>query len=265
MAVTAHGTTPVAFEISCSATGVQITTTTSGLDLDLNGYGVDVDGTHRGLITPTGTMLGPARSGKQDHRPDGPRTELQGHRFRCPHRDHRGQKACADRFRGGLHRNERSNRVLVRPRDPMSAGSLTLVWTELAQSASGRRRLTTGPGCPPVTMSSHCVSPNCLVDRVPQPATVTAGGLTVDTVEVAVSVTCMLRPGPTGTVRISALTTGPMPSSTRYHVYYAHDGYWDYAGGFWIRLGDLNPNGTLVAELPASDPGGLIPTGTSLS
>jgi hypothetical protein len=50
-----------------------------------------------------------------------------------------------------------------------------------------------------------------------------------------------------------------MPSSTRYHVYYAHDGYWDYAGGFWIRLGDLNPNGTLVAELPASDPGGADP------
>jgi hypothetical protein len=51
-------TTSVAFEITCSATGVRITTTTTGLDFDpSDGYRLEVDGTDRGILPTAGTVL----------------------------------------------------------------------------------------------------------------------------------------------------------------------------------------------------------------
>ena len=52
-----QSTTPVAFEISCRATGARVTTMTTGLDLDFDGYGVMVDGIGRGAIAANGTIL----------------------------------------------------------------------------------------------------------------------------------------------------------------------------------------------------------------
>ncbi len=50
-------TTAVAFEVSCPATGARITTRTTGLDLDRDGYGVTVDGGTQGAISANGTMV----------------------------------------------------------------------------------------------------------------------------------------------------------------------------------------------------------------
>ena len=57
VAVPSRDTTAVAFEVTCSATGVRITTTTTGLDFDTDGYRVEVDGTDRGIVLSNDTVL----------------------------------------------------------------------------------------------------------------------------------------------------------------------------------------------------------------
>ena len=47
----------VAFEVMCSVTGVHIGTATTGVDLDTDGYRVEVDGTDRGIVPSNGTVL----------------------------------------------------------------------------------------------------------------------------------------------------------------------------------------------------------------
>ena len=50
-------TIAVAFEVLCSLTGVRITSMTTGLDFDPDGYRVEVDGTDRGGLPSIGTVL----------------------------------------------------------------------------------------------------------------------------------------------------------------------------------------------------------------
>jgi TolB protein len=53
-----QGTTPVAFEIICRLmTTARITTTTTGLDIDPDGYSIAADGTDRGAIPANDTVL----------------------------------------------------------------------------------------------------------------------------------------------------------------------------------------------------------------
>jgi hypothetical protein len=91
----------------------------------------------------------------------------------------------------------------------------------------------------------------CSVDTRSQAVHVTAGGPVRDTVEVDFSVTCSRSAITLGTLRISAPTTGPLPPSTRYSVWYS-TGLWDDLGAEWTLLDTLAPNGTLVAKVPAS-------------
>jgi hypothetical protein len=55
--VASRATTSVAFEVNCPATGARVNVTTTGLDLDPDGYRVVVDGTDRGFIASGGTLL----------------------------------------------------------------------------------------------------------------------------------------------------------------------------------------------------------------
>ena len=45
------------FEVSCPMTGARVTVTATGLDLDPDGYHVDVDGTDQGILGSNGTVL----------------------------------------------------------------------------------------------------------------------------------------------------------------------------------------------------------------
>ena len=78
------------------------------------------------------------------------------------------------------------------------------------------------------------------------------------TISVGFEVSCPVIAGGPGFVRITAATTGPVPASTRYDVWYEHYGAWDY-GGDWVLLGTIDPNGTLVAEVAASTESGADP------
>jgi len=117
----------------------------------------------------------------------------------------------------------------------------------------GEGNLRVGPGAPAhltVLAGDHVVSltapGNCSVETGPQPVTVLGGGLTRDTVEVTFSVRC--RNGGYGTLRVTAVTTGNVPGQA-YSVWlcnFADSYYCRYSTH--TRLGDLRPNGTLVAR-----------------
>ena len=100
----------------------------------------------------------------------------------------------------------------------------------------------------PAAAGDHVVSvvapANCSVETDPQSVTVTAGGLIRDTAYVGFSVTCTQQ---FGRIRITAPTTGPIPAGHRYDVIVCTN------RGFicpWepILRRELAPNDTLVAR-----------------
>jgi TolB protein len=58
-----QSTTSVTFEVSCVATGARVMVTTTGLDIDPNGYGVVSGGSERATVPSNGTVLIPLASG----------------------------------------------------------------------------------------------------------------------------------------------------------------------------------------------------------
>ena len=85
---------------------------------------------------------------------------------------------------------------------------------------------------------------DCSVETEPQPVTVTAGGLIRDTVSVTLSVTCRRR---FGTLRITAPTSVSIPTAP-YSVWICRVQYDCIFEDIWRFLGELEPNGTLVAN-----------------
>ena len=87
------------------------------------------------------------------------------------------------------------------------------------------------------------------------------------TTPVSFAVSCSLSPPrASGTVLITAPTTGSLPDTSPYTVRFTHLGYWDYARAFsslrdgsWPVLGAIDPNGTLVADLEATTDSGADP------
>jgi hypothetical protein len=249
--VPSQDTTSVAFEVSCPATGARITTTTTGLDIDQDGYRVEVDGTDRGILPSNGTVLTRLDPGSRtitltDLAPnctiDGPGSRTVT--IEAPEIVSIEVAVVCTATTGVIG-------VLVEA----SGAHVNGVF---GATVDGAERFIVGPGEPAyvagVSGGDHVISlvgpANCSVETGPQSVTVIVGQLIRDTVEVDFSVTCAR--GTSGTVRITAPTTGPIPSSTAYQIWYESFGYWDY-GGTSTFLGVLAPNDTLVAELPVSN------------
>jgi Bacterial Ig-like domain len=91
---------------------------------------------------------------------------------------------------------------------------------------------------------------NCLLERDELPITIRAGF--ISRAEFRVTCEPFL-----GTVRITAPTSGPTPSSTSFRVTHASASYWDYgyAMGPFVQLGTLEPNGTLIVPIQMSKAG----------
>lgn len=245
------GTVAVGFEVTCPASAVRVTSTTSGLDIDPDGYQVVVDGTDRGSIPSNGTLLTRVDPGSRvisltglapQCRTDGPdsRTLTVTDPEVVP-----VEFAIVCTAATGVIG------VVVANSGPPSVGQFVV-------TIDGAAPRYVGPGGPhyveDVSGGDHIVSlegPNhCSVQTDPLPVTITTGTLIRDTVEVSFSVTC--EGEPTATVRITAPTTGTIPSATVYSVWHEHFGYWDY-GGEVIYLGDLKSGDTLVVDLPVSN------------
>jgi hypothetical protein len=100
-----------------------------------------------------------------------------------------------------------------------------------------------------VPPGDHVVSlvapPNCSLETDPQSVSVTAGGLIRDTAEVTFSVACV--PRVSGRLRITAPTTGPIPTAP-YSVWICRVTYDCIFYGTWTFFSALEPNDTLVAN-----------------
>ena len=194
--VPSGGTTSVAFEIGCLPTGVRVTTTTSGLDIDLNGYRVTVDGADRAVVPANGTVLTYLDAGTRTVT----LTEL------TPNCTING----LDAHTVTIVETE------ITPIDFAVVCTATSAVIGVALEASGthvdgqyeaivdgQRHFPVGLSGPAyltaVSAGDHVVSlaapANCLVETGPQPVTVTVGGLIRDTVQVTFSVVCERRFG----------------------------------------------------------------------
>ncbi len=241
--VPSEGTTSVAFEVSCPATGARITTTTTGLDFDSDGYRVEVDGTDQGILFWNSTMLTRLDPGSRTIALTGlaPNCTIEGPNSRTV--------AIVDaevapvEFAVVCTATSGVIGVVV-------DASGTDVEGEYRAMVDGARSSFVGPGRPAyltaVPAGDHVVSlvapTNCSLETDPQSVTVTVGGLIRDTVEVTFSVTCV--PRVPGTLRITAPTTGSIPT-TRYSVWICRYSCFGYGMRF---LGELEPNGTLVSS-----------------
>jgi len=210
-------TTPVAFEISCPPTGdgtLIVSTKTTGVDLDTDGYRVEVDGIERGILPSSGSVL--------THLEPGGRTiTLTGLSSNCT------------LVGPGSHTVTivAAETALI---DFVVACTATTGLIGVTIEASGEsvggeyqalldgRAFFVGLGTTnylPAPAGDHVVSvvapANCSVETDPQSITVTAGGLIRDTAYVSFSVTCTLQ---FGRIRITAPTTGPLPVGHRYEV-----------------------------------------------
>jgi hypothetical protein len=65
--------------------------------------------------------------------------------------------------------------------------------------------------------------------------------------------------GTRGAFRITAPTTGSVPESTRYSLWYAHFDYWGDSCCEFALLGALDPNGTFIAKVEPSSTSGADP------
>jgi len=240
-----RGATSVAFEISCLMTGAQITTTTTGLDIDPDGFRIVVDGTDRGTAGSNTSVLTRMDPGDRtisltaiasNCALDGPSTR---------------SVTILDRQVASIEFEivctARTGVIAVM----VEAGGVD---TETASTATvdGAMASFVQPGIPaylePVPPGDHVVAlippSNCSVEHNEQLAAVTAGELIRDTVEITFSVNCVLN---TGTLRITAPTTGNAPAGP-YSVWDCFDFYC-----YWypVLLGHLAPNDTLHVRVTA--------------
>ena len=243
-------TTSVAFEVMCSLTGVRITTTTTGLDFDTDGYHFEVDGIDRGilprgLLPSIGTVLTPLDPGSHTIALTGlsPNCTIDG----------------MDTHTVTIVDTE------IRPVEfgvvcTAASGVIGVVFEASGTNVGGVYQAMVDRGnpftvlpstpryIPAVAAGEHVVSlvapVNCSPETNPQSVTVTTGGLIRDTAFVGFSVTCTQR---FGRIRITAPTTGAVPAGHRYEVIVCTN------RGFicpWepILRRELAPSDTLIAR-----------------
>jgi hypothetical protein len=255
--VPSRGTTSVAFEVSCQASSLRVTTTTTGLDVDPDGYHVVVDGMDRGSIAPNGALEIPVDHGSRVIALTGlaPLCATYGPSSRAV--SVTGPDVVPIDFAIACTAASGVIGIVVEASGSFSSGSFGVMIDEAESSRVGWGGPHYVNG---VSGGDHVVSlrgpHGCSVEADPRSVSITIGQLIRDTVEVNFSVICAQEPS--GSVRITAPTTGTTPSLTRYRVWYEHFDYWGY-GGYVNYLGSLEPNGTLIVDLPVSSETGADP------
>ncbi len=244
--VPSQGTTSVAFEVSCPATGVRITTTTTGLDFDTDGYRVEVDGTDRGILPAIGTVVTRLEPGNHTIALNGlsPNCTIVGP---GSHTVTTVASEIAIDFAVACTATSGVIGVVVEASGSNRNGE----YEALVDGASPFTVLRGTPGyLTGVPAGDHVVSlvapVNCSVETDPQSVTVTVGALIRDTVEVTFAVVCQIE---YGALRISVPTTG-QPPSERYQVSMCDSRAYPT---MCLDLGRVAPNDILVARVPALD------------
>ncbi len=247
VAVSSRDTTSVAFEITCSVTGVRITTTTTGLDFDTDGYRVEVDGIEWGILPSIGTVLTRLEPGSRTIALTGlsPNCTIAGpgsHTVTIV-----ASEIAPIDFSAACTATSGVIGVVVEASGSNRNGE----YQALVDGASPFTVLRGKPGyLTDVPGGDHVVSlvapVNCSVETDPQPVTVTVGALIRDTVVVTFAVICQIE---YGALRISVPTMGHLPSG-RYQVSMCDSRAYPT---MCLNLGRVAPNDTLVARVPALD------------
>jgi hypothetical protein len=256
VALASRDTVAVAFDVSCPGRAAMVTASTSGLDIDEDGYGVLVDEVERMAIQANQTV-------RIHLAPDSRTIALRGLSSNCTTGDSASRTlnlvppgivsidfavTCTARS-GVVGIVIKTTGLTVSESFDAKLDGLPALTVALApvQALPRQPQYVTG-----VPAGNHIVSlsdsPDCSVETGPRHATVTVGGNVRDTVLVSFSATCSLPPESVGYFRISAPTVGRVPPATRYTIRSASYGYWDYGYGEWFALGTLAPNDTLVVQ-----------------
>jgi hypothetical protein len=224
-----------------------IRTTMTGLDLDRNGYRVEVDGATQAFIERNGVahvLLAPGSwtvglaDLAQNCTIDGPTTQtvtivnakISPIDFAIVCTATSGVIGIITQASGAP--GEAPYEAIVDGRENLHLGT------------TGRGFLDTVPA------GEHTVSllapANCVVEINPRSVTVSTGGLIRDTVEATFAVSCVRR---FTTLQITAQTTGSIPADDYLAWGCPLSGMycWDFLVG---PLGRLTPNGTLTAQVP---------------
>jgi hypothetical protein len=263
--VAPRDTAPVAFDIRCEATAVLITVSTTGSDLDTDGYHVLIDGAERAQVQPSDTTLILLDPGSYT-------IALTGLGANCTANPAAQAVTVADHqvtataFAVSCTATNGVIGILIQESGPAVYASFEPLLDGEPLAADPERYpgelVTFLPGerhyLNRVAAGEHRVSlaPGYLCVHVTGPQSVTVSGGGGDTVNLVFSVTCPVPPGDIATLRISAPTTGSTPSSTQYTVRYSVAGYWDYGFGDFAPLSSIEPNGTRFIQVPESDFGG---------
>jgi len=239
-----RGTASVAFTISCLATGARITTTSTGLDIDSNGFRIVVDGTDRGPIGTNDSVLTRINPGDRTIALTAVASNctLEGSSLRTV--------AIVDREVASIEFEVVCKATTGVIKVSVEASGIDAEGSYLAM-VDGAMESPLQPGSPAyialVPPGDHVVSlqppSNCSVEDDDQLASVSAGELTRDTVDLTFSVSCVLN---SGTLRITAPTTGRVPAG-QYSVW---DCYYFYCY-YPEFLGNLAPNDTLITRVIA--------------
>jgi hypothetical protein len=253
--VPAKGTIAVAFDISCPA--VQVTTKTTGLDLDPDGYRVLVNGTDKGGIASNGTLSTRLAPGTwtillTDLTPnctiDGPAS----HDVTVV-----DSEVVSIQFSATCTATTGVIAASVTPSGPVVSDSFQA-------SLDGGKPFFVRMDGPEylnnVAAGDHVISllssARCSAKTDSQPARITVGTLVRDSVGVDFPVTCRLPPGTSATVRVTADISGR--PTVQYTVWAYQFAKWDY-GRTRTLLGSLDSTGTLVVNVEASRQSGADP------
>jgi hypothetical protein len=235
-------TTSVAFEISCVATGARVTATSTGLDIDPNGFRVAVDGTDRGPVGSNGSVLSRIDPGSHT-------IALTGLAANCTISGPASRtvtivdtEVASIEFEVVCTATTGVIGVVVEASGTDVEGDYRAVvdgGTQSPVGLGGPAYVTSVPAGDRVV--SLLAPVNCEVENRDQSVTVTGGELIRDTVQVTFSVTCVPR---LGALRITTHTTGPIPDDVYRVMLLVPDFYY---GEYPVLLGAIDPNGGLIS------------------
>jgi hypothetical protein len=237
--IESSGTTPVTFDVDCQSTGALVTVTTTGLDLDPDGYRLVVDGVDRQFAPANGTTVALLGAGRHT-------LMLQGFADNCTREGPVSQTVTVSgtqlvpvTFAAICRAKTGVIQVSLAPGDVEGAHEVRLDGTGALSLVPGQfvhfARVAPGDHVVSLTSPDHCQA-----DQAELPATVTAGGVTRDTVAVVFPVVCE----PTRLL-ITAPTAGQAPNLPYAAWGCATGSYFCYYYGY-DYFGPVPPNDALL-------------------
>ena len=241
--VTPGSRTPVEFVFDCPGTGISVTTTTTGLDFDADGYRITVNTVEREAVLANGVALVFLDPGELTIGLTGlaPNCAMEGPASTSV--------TVVDRmivpmdFAVICTASSGVIEVAIEIAGVDPEGEYVAMVDGAAYPVHWDQPAYLTPIAPGDYVVTLAVPSNCSAENSPQFITLTAGSTVRDTAEVTFSVSCVTR---LGTLRVTTHTTGT-PSPNDYSIWICEASY--FCGFYPFYLGTVDPNGTLEAQV----------------